>query len=75
MLRKLQEEIRTAFQAYDEINSSTTANLRYLHAVCLEALRIFPPLPLGLPRVVPVGGDTIDGHFVPEGVSCSTSSW
>lgn len=74
MLKKLQKEIRTAFQAYDEINGSTTANLHYLHAVCLEALRIFPPLPLGLPRVVPVGGDTIDGHFVPAGVSCSTPS-
>lgn len=70
ILKKLQKEIRTTFQAQDEINSSTTANLRYLHAVCLEALRLFPPLPLGLPRVVPAGGDTIDGYFVPEGVSC-----
>lgn len=44
-------------------------SLRYLHAVCLEALRIFPPLPLGLPRQVPTSGAQIDGVFVPGGVS------
>ena len=27
------------------------------------------PLPLGLPRVVPTGGEIVDGIFVPEGVS------
>ena len=32
-------------------------------------MRIFPPLPFALPRVVPAGGDTVDGHFLPEGVS------
>ena len=32
-------------------------------------MRIYPPLPFALPRVVPAGGDTVDGHFLPEGVS------
>lgn len=68
LLKKLQDEVRGAFQRYEEINGTTAGNLKYLHAVCLEALRVCPPLPLALPRVTPPGGDIIDGHFVPEGV-------
>lgn len=68
ILTRLQHEIRSNFKTYDEINAQTTADLPYLHAVCLEALRMFPPLPLGLPRIVPPGGDTVDGCFVPGGV-------
>ena len=32
---------------------------------------MYPPLPFALPRVVPEGGDTVDGKFVPAGVSKS----
>ena len=39
-----------------------------MHAVILEGLRIYPPLPFALPRVVPEGGATVNGHFLPEGV-------
>lgn len=59
------------FRSYDEIDATSTAPLKYLHAVTLEGLRIFPPLPLALPRIVPQGGDTVDGHFVPGGVGVS----
>lgn len=69
ILKKLQQEIRGSFTRYEDIDSLSTGGLRYLHAVCSEALRIFPPLPLGLPRVVPAGGDTVDGHYIPEGVN------
>ena len=69
MLEKLQTEVRSAFARYEQINGATAASLKYLHAVCLEALRVFPPLPLALPRVVSPGGDVVDGLFVPEGVS------
>ncbi|KAK7914065.1 Cytochrome P450 monooxygenase BOA3 [Apiospora marii] len=48
--------------------------LPYLNAVLEEALRIFPPSPLGPPRVSP--GETVDGHFIPKGiyVGCDTYS-
>lgn len=68
-LKSLQEEISKNFQSYDEINSISTAPLKYLHAVVLEGMRIYSPLPFALPRVVPGGGDTVDGHFLPAGVS------
>ncbi|PYI24535.1 putative cytochrome P450 [Aspergillus violaceofuscus CBS 115571] len=73
ILKTLQQEVRSAFGSYEEINGHSTSSLKYLHAVCLEALRIFPPLALGLPRVVPTGGAMIDGHFVPENVIVSTN--
>lgn len=69
--QKLQEEIRTRYQHYSEINSSTAQHLPYLKAVISEGLRIFPPVPFALPRVVPEGGDSVDGRFLPEGVSLS----
>lgn len=44
----------------------------YLDACLEEALRIFPPVPVGLLRVVPPEGSEIDGHFIPAGVSSIT---
>lgn len=68
VLAELQKEVRTSFKTYGEINATSSAPLKYLHAVVLEGLRVYPPLPLGLPRVVPAGGDTVEGHFLPGGV-------
>ncbi|EAW12419.1 cytochrome P450 [Aspergillus clavatus NRRL 1] len=73
ILKALQEEVRSAFGRPEEINGQSTSSLKYLHAVCLEALRIFPPLALGLPRVVPEGGEMIDGYFVPAKTIVSTN--
>lgn len=67
-LRALQDEIRGTFSSYGQINASSTAPLRYLQAVALEGMRIYPPLPFPLPRVVPDGGDIVDGHLLPGGV-------
>ncbi len=64
----LQDEIRSAFKSYKEIDATSTAPLKYMEAVCKEAMRMYTPLPLGLPRVVPEGGDTVDGEWLPGGV-------
>jgi cytochrome P450 len=68
---KLISEIRDTFKSTDEITEMTTRDLVYLNAVCKEAMRIYAPLPLGLPRQVPEGGGTVDGHFLPAGVCAS----
>jgi cytochrome P450 len=70
VLEKLQQEIRTSFDSYDEIDSASTAPLKYLNAVCQEGMRIYAPLPFALPRVVSDQGNIVDGHFLPPGV-CS----
>ena len=66
--RKLRQEIYNNFTHYDEIDGRSTQRLPYLKAVILEGMRIYPPLPFALPRVVPEGGDHVDGHFLPAGV-------
>lgn len=70
VMAKLKDEVRGVFNSAAAIKNSTTAPLSYLEAVCREAMRLYPPLPFALPRLVPEGGDTIDGQWVPGGVSC-----
>lgn len=67
-MKKLKQEVRAAFASCDEIDAQATSGLSYLRAVILEGLRTYPPLPLSLPRVVPEGGEVVDGHFLPSGV-------
>ncbi|KAI1736256.1 cytochrome P450 monooxygenase-like protein [Xylaria scruposa] len=65
----LKDEIRSAFKDSLNIDGESTARLPYLKAVIEEGLRLFPPLALGFPRDSP--GETIDGHYIPEGVIVS----
>lgn len=69
VMEKLQAEIRGTFNHYDQINARSTLPLKYVEAVVLEGLRMYPPLPFALPRIVPEGGDTVDGHFLPAKVA------
>lgn len=50
--------------------------LPFLDAIVQEGLRCFPAIPMSLPRYVPQGGRTIDGHYAPEKtiVSCQAYS-
>jgi cytochrome P450 len=66
---KLKEEVRSKFSSSTEITSQN-ATFPYLTAVIHETLRMLPPVPNGAPRIVSKGGDSIDGVFVPGGVSC-----
>jgi len=71
--RKLAEEIRGAFTSYDQINHHNTEPLPYLKACLNEALRIYPPVPVGPPRDSP--GETVDGVYMPVGTEVFTTSW
>ncbi|KAH8669213.1 cytochrome P450 [Ilyonectria robusta] len=72
-LKKLQHEVRSSFSSEDEMDGDSTKKLPYLHAVVEEGLRLFPPVPLGLPRVCP--GATIDGYYVPSGTEVSVDNF
>lgn len=64
-LRKLVNEIRGEFPTADAMTMEQLAALPYLGACIKEALRVYPPVPLGLPRLTPPEGSTIVGNFVP----------
>lgn len=64
---RLVDEIRQAFTTYDNISVGSLQSLKYLQAVIEEGLRIHTNAAFGLPRISP--GATVDGHFVPKGVS------
>ncbi|TVY85334.1 Cytochrome P450 monooxygenase aclL [Lachnellula suecica] len=61
----LVDEIRGAFRESQDINTISVFALPYLSAVLSESLRMYPPVPIGLPRLVPEAGDTISGYWVP----------
>lgn len=69
VLDKVVQEVRTTFKSEDEIDLISVNGLDYMLACLKEALRQYPPVPLGLPRVVPKGGGTIAGNWVPQDVS------
>lgn len=68
-LARVTDEVRGAFGSEEEITIAAVGRLTYMLACLDEALRMYPPVPTGLPRVVPRGGKTFVGKFVPEGVS------
>ncbi|KAK3367574.1 cytochrome P450 [Podospora didyma] len=76
---RLVREVRDAFPLSDSeedaIKWDRVKNLRYLEATLHEALRLFPPSPASQQRVVPLGGATIDGYFLPAGTTVAVSPW
>ncbi|KAK1760281.1 cytochrome P450 [Echria macrotheca] len=76
-LKKVTEEVRTAFSSEDEITLTSVGQLNYMLACLNEALRCYPPVAGGLPRYIPKGrgGVTIAGQTVPEKTIVSLWQW
>ncbi|KAF2667467.1 cytochrome P450 [Microthyrium microscopicum] len=74
-MERLKAEIREKFKTEDEIRFSAVSSLPYLTAVLTEAMRVYPPISVGLPREVPPGGDIVDGYAVPGGTSVGVCQW
>jgi cytochrome P450 len=62
-------EIRGTFASSEEINMQGLQQLKYLSACLQEGLRIYPPVPRGLPRKTPPQGAEILGEKIPGNVS------
>lgn len=70
---KLVREVRTRFIKASDITVEAVNGLEYMIACLQESLRVYPPVPTGLPRVVPAGGDYISGYYVAAGASVYVS--
>jgi cytochrome P450 len=56
------------------VQNDDVEGLPYLRACIDESLRLRPPNAYGLPRTVPKGGATIQGHYFKEGTTVSVST-
>ncbi|EFX01803.1 cytochrome p450 monooxygenase [Grosmannia clavigera kw1407] len=74
-MAKLAAEVRSSFSSEEEITLLSVNKLTYMLACLNEALRCYPPVVFGLPRVVPKGGSNIAGHFVPQGTVVACWQW
>ena len=70
---RLSRDVRVRFKTDSDIKINAIQGMPYLDAVVNEASRLCNPVPGGLPRVVPDGGDTYCGHYLPGGVSLAPS--
>ena len=68
-LKTLQEEIRSSFTSEGEIKLETVNFLNYELVVPSEAMRLFPPAPESVRRVIGGKGAMICGDFIPPRVS------
>ena len=74
-LEKASKEIRSCVTSADQITDSTLSSLRYLRACVDETMRLSPPKASSLPREVMEGGITVDGIYVPKGMTVGTSTY
>ncbi|KAF7593962.1 hypothetical protein BBP40_010469 [Aspergillus hancockii] len=72
-LKKVTEEVRSAFDSEDDIVFNTASSrLPYMIAAFQEAFRLYPPVPSGLQRMTPTSGTTdISGHNIPPNTKVS----
>lgn len=70
VMKRAQEDIRSRFRSSGEINSTNVNDLKYMIAMLSEIMRLYPPGPTGLSRVIASeAGQLIAGHHVPHNVS------
>lgn len=70
-MKRLVSELRTSFSSFEDMTMTKLTQLDYLGACIEEGLRLYPPVPVGIPRTVPAEGAFVCGQWVPGGVSCT----
>lgn len=70
--RRLVDELRALPDNYDD---AQLQRLPYLNQVIEETLRLYAVVPSALPRLVPAGGATLAGYFLPAGATVCTQAY
>jgi len=68
VLKKAATAVRSSFESEKDITMASASQLEYLNACVNEGLRMCTSNPIGVPRQVPKGGDTICDQWIPGGV-------
>lgn len=69
---RLLRELRKLPEGYHDHDLQ---KIPYLSQVVDETLRLNPPAPSALPRIVPPEGATFGGHYLPGGSTVCTQAW
>lgn len=75
VLARLTHEVRSSFSDDKEITLLSVGNLHYMLACLNETLRHYPPVGIGLPRVVPKGGGVVAGRVIPQDTIVAVWQW
>lgn len=59
------EEVRATFEKDSDIDMRSLEHMTYLNACIEEGLRMYPPVPVGLPRIAPDEGLLVCGEHIP----------
>lgn len=74
-LDRLQKEIDEAFETESAISFGPLGQLKVLNAVLTETFRLYPPLPIILPRVSFEKDTVVCGRVIPKGMTVGISSY
>lgn len=74
-LEQILKEVRDTFQKDSDIDIINLAQMKYLNACIEEGLRMYPPVPVGMPRVTPAEGMVICGEYIPGNTAVSVAQW
>ncbi|KAJ4397850.1 hypothetical protein N0V93_002087 [Gnomoniopsis smithogilvyi] len=73
-LDALKNEIRSQAIPAQDLTFETLAGFKYLNACIQEGLRVYPPVPVGIPRSISSnrdGGQMVCGQWLPSGTRAS----
>ncbi|KAL4737192.1 cytochrome P450 [Aspergillus similis] len=74
-LESVTKEVRSSFTRAEDMDFGSLSQPPVLDAAIREGIRLTSPVPLGLPRLIPDGGHTINGENFPAGTTVSYSQW
>ncbi|KAF2472168.1 cytochrome P450 [Lindgomyces ingoldianus] len=69
------DELRRKGELGDPVRFDKANKMTYLQAIMQEGLCMHPAVGMNLPRVVPLGGTEINGHYFPEGSVLGVIAW